>query len=264
MAGRKSAEPGPPVIKQFTAAEIDRAIPRLRRRIDETRRLLADRVQRNDARVEEVVDRIREDILAIFGPDSPQYRAHRYLSIYQGTRYMGMSDYESQANFEAGIPQAVGTLEGLIRTLEERRAELGEDPGAPARAALEGADLHPSIAAASMDLFRSRNYRNAVLDACIALVNLVKERSGRNDLDGAPLMRTVFSRRGPILAFNDLADQTDEDEQEGMMHLFEGVCLALRNPRGHALEQDTPQEAMEALTILSILAKRLEGTKKRP
>ena len=43
-------------------------------------------------------------------------------------------------------------------------------------------------------------------------------------------MRTVFSSKDPILAFNDLADQTDRDEQEGTMHLFEGLCWRFEIP----------------------------------
>jgi hypothetical protein len=35
----------------------------------------------------------------------------------------------------------------------------------------------------------------------------------------APLVRAVFSKNNPVLAFNDLANQTDLDEQQGMMHL---------------------------------------------
>jgi len=262
MAGRRPVDPGPPVIKQFTAAEIDRAIPRLRRRIAEVQQLLKDRVRSSDARVEEVVGRIREDILAIFGPESPQYRTHRYLSIHHGTMYMGMPDHEFQAQFQEGIPQTVTTIEGLIRTLEERRVDLGADPGAPARAALEGADLHPEIASAAMPTFRNAHYREAVVNAAIALGDLVKAKSGRADLDGVPLMQQAFSRNGPILAFNDLADRADLDEQEGMMHLFEGAIMALRNPRAHALDPDNPDDARDILTFLSYLAKCLDRARK--
>lgn len=88
--------------------------------------------------------------------------------------------------------------------------------------------------------------------------NLVKERSGGYDLDGATLMRGVFSRNNPILAFNDLSDDTDLSEQEGMMHLFEGAALALRNPRAHSLLADTPEEALESIAFLSLLARRIE------
>jgi uncharacterized protein (TIGR02391 family) len=130
------------------------------------------------------------------------------------------------------------------------------------RAAFDDLDLHPRIANVCADLYRNGHYRNAVLDASVALVNFVKERSLCHDLDGAPLMRTVFSKNGPVLAFNDLNDQTDLDHQEGMMHLFEGAVLALRNPRAHALPDDSPEDALEYIALLSLLAKYLERARR--
>jgi uncharacterized protein (TIGR02391 family) len=102
--------------------------------------------------------------------------------------------------------------EGLIRSFEEK--DLGHDATTRVRAAYHGLDLHPRIAAVCADLYRDGHYRNAVLDASVALVNFVKEKSRRHDLDRAPLMRTVFSRNNPFLAFNDLRDHTDRDERE--------------------------------------------------
>jgi uncharacterized protein (TIGR02391 family) len=94
-------------------------------------------------------------------------------------------------------------------------------------------------------------------------VNYIKESSGRHDLDGAPLVRTVFSRNDPILAFNDLGDQTDLDEQEGMMHLYEGAILGIRNPGGHSFPEGTEQRAIEYVSLLSLLAYRLQEAKRR-
>jgi uncharacterized protein (TIGR02391 family) len=105
-------------------------------------------------------------------------------------------------------------------------------------------------------------FASRIKSIATSLVNFVKERSRRHDLDGAPLMRAVFSRNNPVLAFNGLNDQTDMDEQEGMMHFFEGAVLALRNPRAHALPDDSPEEALEYIALLSLLAKRLERTQR--
>jgi uncharacterized protein (TIGR02391 family) len=154
-------------------------------------------------------------------------------------------------------------LEGLIRGLEEKRGEIAEDSSSKIRAAFRGLDLHPRIASVAVDLFQDGHYRNAVLDAAVALVNFVKEKSRRQDLDGAPLMRTVFSKNGPILAFNQLADQSELDEQEGLMHLFEGTVLALRNPRAHTIVPDEPEIALEYIALMSLLAKRLDDAKRR-
>jgi uncharacterized protein (TIGR02391 family) len=80
----------------------------------------------------------------------------------------------------------------------------------------------------------------------------------------APLVRTVFSKNSPVLAFNDLADQTDQDQQEGLMHLFEGAVLGIRNPGGHAFPEGTEQRAIEYISLLSLLAYLAQEAKKRP
>jgi uncharacterized protein (TIGR02391 family) len=153
-------------------------------------------------------------------------------------------------------------LRNLIRSLEERKADFGADTTSRVRSAFEGLDLHPRIASVCADLYRGGHYRNAVLDASVALVNYVKEKSRKHDLDGSGLMTTVFSKNNPILAFNDLRDKTDEDEQEGMMHLFLGAVLGLRNPRAHALLDDSPEMALEYIALISLLAKRLDRAKR--
>jgi len=62
-------------------------------------------------------------------------------------------------------------------------------------------------------------------------------------------MTTVFSKNSPILAFNDLKDKTDEDEQLGMMHLFEGAVLGIRNPGGNSFPEGPEQRAVEYISI---------------
>lgn len=125
---------------------------------------------------------------------------------------------------------------------------------------IEQLPLHPRIASVAVDLYRDGHFDNAVLDACKALINFVKERSRLDDLDGSGLMTTVFSKNNPILAFNDGANQSDGDEQEGMMHLYLGVALALRNPRSHGFMKDSPERALEYISFISMLAHRLEET----
>jgi uncharacterized protein (TIGR02391 family) len=175
-----------------------------------------------------------------------------------------MPDALLQCGFEAGIPQTITMLNGLIARLEERRLSFASDDAGRARAAFEELDLHPRIAEVSADLFRQGNYRNAVLDGYLALEDAVRQKSRCRDRDGATLMRYVFSRNSPVITFNDLADETAQSEQEGFMHLFEGAALALRNPRAHALVRDTPEDALDYLGFLSLLAKRLDrGTRRR-
>jgi uncharacterized protein (TIGR02391 family) len=122
--------------------------------------------------------------------------------------------------------------------------------------------LHPTVNAASSALIRDGHCAQAVFEAAKALVLEVRTKSG-SKLDGASLMRTVFSRNSPLLAFNLLVTQSDQDEQEGMMHLYEGAVLAVRNPRAHSPVTDSPESAQRYLELLSFLAYRLDETTRR-
>ena len=128
---------------------------------------------------------------------------------------------------------------------------------------LEPLNLHPKILEVSKELFADGHHWPAVFEASKALMTYIKERSGRMDLDGTGLARTVFSKNNPILAFNDLVSQTDHDEQEGMMHLFTGAVLGIRNPGGHKVQEGPPQRAFEYICFLSLLAYRVQEAKHR-
>lgn len=270
MVQKKTVQPPPVIPKEFTVQEIDIGIEKLRRRIADVQQLDPSKIPYDDAEVGSLEKRIRETIREIFGSNSPQFHDYEHLAIYfvvEGENFSPWQDersqrYMFQKNFAAGISQTVKTLQGLITWLDEKRQDLEIIPGKKKNIVFEEMDLHPRIATVASDLFRNGHYSNAVFDAAKALVNYVKERSGRHDLDGAPLMRAAFSRNDPILAFNDLKDQSDLDEQEGMMHLYEGAVLGIRNPRGHTFLDDSPQRALEYIGLLSLLANRLQETKR--
>ena len=168
-----------------------------------------------------------------------------------------------QARINGGT-QTLRIIDGLVDRLKEKREEL-EGGSRPAPSSyFEKLNLHTRIADVARDLFHDGHHFEAVFAGAKALVNFVRERSGRHDLDGAPLVRTVFSKNSPVLAFNDLADQTDLDQQEGLMHLFEGAVLGIRNPGGHAFPEGTEQRAIEYISLLSLLAYLVQEAKKRP
>jgi uncharacterized protein (TIGR02391 family) len=262
---KRSSDPPPLEIRPFTLQEIEQGIAKINRRINDVNRLREDRVRHDDQRKENVEQEIDRTIMEVFGLNSPEYRSNRHHCIWHGEMVMrGFGEpSDPQGEFEAGISQTITMLEGLIARLDEKRADITQDPSLMVRNAFEGLDLHQRIAQAASELYRDGHYRNAVLDATLALENLVKEKSRRHDLTGAALMSTVFSKNDPVLAINDLVDQTDRDEQEGIMHLFMGAILGLRNPRAHALSDDSAELALEYVALLSLLAKIVEKTKRR-
>jgi uncharacterized protein (TIGR02391 family) len=75
-------------------------------------------------------------------------------------------------------------------------------------------------------------------------------------------MEYVFSMKNPILAFNELKDDSDKNEQKGFMGMLSGAVSGLRNPRAHRLMKDDPERALEFIAFISLLAKLVDGAKR--
>jgi uncharacterized protein (TIGR02391 family) len=257
-------------IKQFASSnEIALALRKLQRCLTEVRALRRESVHFDHERVRNAQFNIRVAILETFGSNSPEFGEYREYLIYSRTpRSVPTAGFETfrnvnQSRFIRELPQSESMLTGLITRLNEKRTEFLLRPEPQARVAFENLRLHPLIANSCAALYRDSHYRQAILDGSIALVNLVKNKSGRSNLDGADLMRKVFSRKNPTLAFTALRDRADEDEQEGMMHLFEGAVLALRNPPAHKLADLSAELALDYIAFLSLLANRVDSAKRR-
>lgn len=263
---RRRPDSPPTEPREFRSVdEIDSGIAKLERRIRELEQLDVAAAVYNDSGADDVVrSNVRETIREVFGVNSPEFNEHQHIRLWAGPEYVGMDPHEIVEGAERGQRQVLGILNGLIGRLREKREELGGRGAAPAPSTyFDHLNLHPRILDVSRDLFLDGYHWEAVFAAAKALVNYVKECSGRHDLDGAPLVRAVFSRNDPILAFNNLSDQTDLDEQEGMMHLFEGAVLGIRNPGGHSFPEGPAQRAVEYISLLSLLAYRIQEAKRR-
>lgn len=267
MATRKPPTPPQIQLKDWLSEdEIDKAITKLRRRVAEAEALKVRDAILNDTGAEDVVvSNVRTTILEVFGENSPEYREHRSIRMWSGALYVGMQRHEVADATERGRSQMVGVLNGLVSRLLEKREEISSQSRPTPKAVAQYLNLHPRIGDVASELFEDGYHWEAVFAASKALVNYVKERSGQHQLDGTGLMRTVFSKNNPILMFNELKDQTDLDEQEGMMHLFEGAVLGIRNPGGHSFPEGPQQRATEYLSLISLLAYRTqEAKRKRP
>jgi uncharacterized protein (TIGR02391 family) len=261
----KRIEPRPLESREFRSSEeIDSAITKLGRRIQELESLDVTAAVLNRNGADQVAQsNVRETIRDIFGSNSPEFKEYEHIELWSGPMHMGMNDREIIYGTECGRRQVIGILNGLIGRLKEKREDLLVGTTPSPSTYFDRLNLHPRIREVSRDLFMDGHPWEAVFAGAKALINYIKERSGRDDLDGAPLVRAVFSKNGPVLAFNDLANQTDLDEQEGMMHLFEGIVLAIRNPGGHSFPEGPEQRAIEYISLISLLAYRVQESKRR-
>jgi uncharacterized protein (TIGR02391 family) len=149
---------------------------------------------------------------------------------------------------------------GLFVTLTPEGKKLAEEQGEPIRKDVyELSSLHPRIREVSENLFRDGYYSQAILEAYKTVNILVKDKSGRKELDGQGLMSTVFSLENPILKLNDLQETSDKDEQKGFMLLYMGAMTGIRNPKAHDIvNQKDPLRTIEYLALASLLARRAE------
>jgi hypothetical protein len=192
----KRTSPPPQLIaKQFSSCkEIDRAIAKLERRIKDLETTTGAALYTQPGARDVAESNARNTIREVFGPDSPEFDENKSLSMFHGFAFADMGDSLIIEAYESGRQQLIAIFGGLIDRLKEKREEFAA-PTSPSRAAaLAYLNLHPRIADVTSDLFQDGYPWEAVFAASKALVNFVKGRSGRHDLDGASLMRTVFSR----------------------------------------------------------------------
>lgn len=194
----------------------------------------------------------------MFGVDTVEYaRYHQQTLLFTG---VSEDNPRHAERLRENLTKTLVILRAAVFSLEESQQHQ-HSPADKAINAYEGLALHPEIRRAASALFRDGHYSNAVQDAVKALNGLVRLRSGL-EVDGVSLMQQAFSPKNPVLAFNNLMDQSDKAEQQGFMNLFCGAVSGLRNPRAHAFIEDDAERALEFIAFVSLLAKLLDGAKR--
>lgn len=121
-----------------------------------------------------------------------------------------------------------------------------------ARDILPKAFLHPLIAEHSAPIFHMGKYDAAVFQAFKQVEIAVRDASGLS-LDGASLMKTVFSKNDGVLN-----TAVEASEREGLMFIFAGAIQLFRNSTGHQNLDIDPQEAAHLLIHASYLLSLVE------
>jgi len=89
---RRLDEPAIEIREFRTEEEIDSAITKLERRISELQSLNVQEAVLSDNGADDVAkSNVRESIREVFGSNSPEFREHKWLDIWAGSTYMGMS-----------------------------------------------------------------------------------------------------------------------------------------------------------------------------
>lgn len=263
MATRKPASVSPQPAN-LSVEQMRSAIPKLERRIKDLEAFDPSTIQdRGDPRLEALERKLIDTIADVFGYGSVEYHRFSPDSLDQAG-YNMMADtplHRVIQSIAQSQQREIVNLKTIIDLFNEKMADGDESLSERAKRSFGDLDLQPEIARACSKLFADGHYAEAVEAGCKVLDLMVKMRSLRTDPSGTELMQLVFSPKSPILKFNDQATDSERSEQQGMMYLFAGAMLALRNPRAHGLVQDHPENAVQYLSFLSMLAKSLDRTK---
>lgn len=263
---RKPKQPEPQQAN-LSYEEMEAGIPKIDRRIADLDEFDVDSVNdRSDPRIDALEKKLDALLVSVFGAGTVEYTRYR-LSVTRLDTASSNYMYETPiAEIRDGLRLGIATSRAQLEAIKSGFLEELEDAGRTSTGktlkAYEGLELHPAIEQAGGQLFRDGHYANAVEDAVKALNAVVRLNSGIDDKDGSPLMEYVFSPKSPILKFNNLADQSDVEEQKGFMMMFSGAVAGLRNPRAHRIIKDDPEMALEFIAFISLLAKLADRAKK--
>lgn len=136
MARRSTKTPELPPPKNWTLAEIDHGIAKLRRRITDVEALAAEDITHSDPRVSPLESEIAANIEDIFGTGSREHKYHQHFSLaYYGVTQraaFGEPDFyveqRRKGYFKQGVKQGLETLAGLVKRLQEIREEFSKCP----------------------------------------------------------------------------------------------------------------------------------------
>ncbi len=172
------------------------------------------------------------------------YTSH-YRETYIIRGYFGSAKYEAAFKMRL-IEQQMILMQAEARYREEEAAEVANP--VERRPNLGALQLHPRVLAVAGKLYADGHYREAVFKACL-LVNLEVQKKSGSAKDGAQLMQDVFSPKNPTLRVSE-----HQDEREGVMYLFKGLWMGVRNARGHKLGEGEDLDAAESLEWLAFVS----------
>jgi uncharacterized protein (TIGR02391 family) len=139
--------------------------------------------------------------------------------------------------------------------------------GAPRTAGLAASDLHSAISAAAADLLSKGHPSEAVHQATLAFLDVLRQRSALNDEDGDALVGKALAwkegKPRPRVVVADLRTRSGKSRQRGALLLAQGIVAALRNPTAHQREMLSPTEAMEMVGLISLVTRWVDTRTRR-
>lgn len=154
-----------------------------------------------------------------------------------------------KASGELAAVDAAETLSQATRRALELRADL------------TSRGVHPDVLRFCREELLADNYFHAVLEAVKSVADKIRQRTGLTD-DGAELVDRAFSGDAPMLAINELKNESEKGEQRGFSNLIKGTFSMFRNTTAHAPRihwQMTKEDAEDLFSMVSLMHRRIDA-----
>jgi len=196
-----------------------------------------------------------------FGTDQAESYTGAF-SNWQAHAYGYDDDFEEAyaEDVRSALPTAINTLGEAIELLEKLPQGSSNRPKGKRSDDLWGM-LHRSIVEVAQSRFDAGHLADAVEAALKQVNHTVKSRVKPalvQDLDGAKLMKRVFSIEHPLLVLGDLSTESGRSMQQGYMEIFAGAMTGIRNPKAHANIHIDEDRAWHFLILASLLMYKVD------
>jgi uncharacterized protein (TIGR02391 family) len=125
-------------------------------------------------------------------------------------------------------------------------------------------NLHSAVVEASKHQFINNDFPSSVFNAYKKLLAQIQDKSDDFFEDGVKLVTSIFNPEKPVLQSSLAKWTADTSIQEGIMHLFMGAVLCVRNVFAHkSVYLTNPNDTLEYLSFASFLFKILDVLKVR-
>jgi len=188
-------------------------------------------------------------------PERFAHEAHRFEPLRANlNRALAFAALQVEPTGAHAESDGVSTLVEAKRRAETLRTDL----------AARG--LHEDVLSYCRAELVADNYFHAVLEATKSIAAKIRDKTGLVD-DGALLVDRGLAGNPPMLAINELADESQWSEQRGFATLVKGVFGMFRNPTAHTpkiLWNMTQRDAEDLLTLVSLIHRRLDDATMPP
>lgn len=100
---------------------------------------------------------------------------------------------------------------------------------------------------------QNNNYEDAVKQALLFITDVFRTKTSLTE-DGVSLVSKALSLQNPLIKINELRNDTEQNEQKGVMFLAQGIYSAFRNPLNHTIHTKiSEKDCMRQLTIIDMI-----------